>query len=235
MSSILCFHGSPGTPDDFLELEKALEGHTLQRVLRNGYPSNGFTDSEKTPLESNLPQSSVYLGYSWGGLSCLRAAARASHSVAHVILVAPYIYPKPAGGLKKMLLGAPWIGDKLLSSKGPGIIEELLTRSSSPHEVPPSYRARASALAAPEILRRAVFEKEEAAPATDHVLKQLTEAGTSVLIIWGTDDLTSSEEDQVAPLRQALKIEKELKLENAGHALLWTHPNELAQGITDYL
>ena len=235
MKSILAFHGSPGSAGDFQELANALSPHAVQRVVRSGYPRAGYLESDETPYEENLPNASIYLGYSWGATSCLRAVAKTRHDVEKIFLVAPFIKASPAGFVKKMVLGSEWLARRVLASKVDGIVAEFMEKTSAPASVPDSYRVSAKALRNVEVLRRSVLEKEESAQPMAQVLGQVHARQIPVVLIWGGQDAVGTEADQIEPLRQSLNIEAEHKIEDGGHALLWTHTEALASHITNYI
>ena len=216
---ILCFHGSPGTTDDFAELARELSGRTLVPLGRGARAPSG---------------PAIYCGYSWGCVPCIREAA-ADEQARGVILIAPYLFPSGSGLLKKIVLGTPLLGNALLKKKGPQIVEELLVDSARPAEVPASYRALAPRLSRPEVLRQAVQEKEK--PGVDVLAALRTLAGRQVplALLRGVQDQTSAEAQQVAPVREAAPGLFERKLGQGGHALLWTHPQQLAAAIDEFL
>jgi len=226
---ILCYHGSPGTPDDFAELAKELPDQRLVCLQRAGYPDDGGGARQG---EQTGP--AIYCGYSWGTVPCLKDAA-ASEETRGVILIAPYLFPSGQGLLKKAVLGAPLLGKALLKKKGPQIVEELLVKSAHPAEVPKSYRALAPRLSRPEVLRQAVQEKEKPGVDVLQALRTLAEQKVPLALLWGAQDQSSAEAQQVAPAREAAPEIFERRLEAAGHALLWTHPKELAGAIRDFL
>ncbi len=216
---ILCYHGSPGTLDDFAELTRELPE-------RNLVPQPRAASAPAGPA--------IYCGYSWGNVPCIRDAA-ANEEARGVILIAPYLFPAGAGLLKKAVLGAPLLGKALLKKKGPQIVEELLVKSAHPAEVPASYRALAPRLSQPEVLRQAVQEKEKPGVDVLAALRALAKREVPLALLWGAQDQTSAEAQQVAPAREAAPGLFERKLEQAGHALLWTHPRELAAAIGEFL
>ncbi len=223
---ILCYHGSPGTPDDFAELAKELSDQRLVPLQRAGYPDDGGASAPAGPA--------IYCGYSWGTVPCIREAL-ANEAAGGVILIAPYLFPTGAGLLKKAVLGTPLLGKALLKKKGPQIVEELLVKSVHPAEVPASYRALAPRLSQPEALRCAVLEKEKPGVDVLAALRALAGREVPLALLWGAQDQSAAEAQQVAPVREAVAGLFERRLEPAGHALLWTHPRELAAAIGEFL
>ena len=220
-----CFHGSPGFPEDFdllrSELNK-LDGPKLFATARKGYPKN------KLKARSVLSASSRFgLAYSWGSYDCLMDAAQGRFD--GVILVSPYLFPKSLpSSLKKNLLKTPLLGNIILGRVGAGIISGLLHETSAPAPIPVPYKNLGSKLADPQILKVAALEKR-AAPI--EVFQSLSKRAFPIALIYGKQDRVSTEAEQILPLRSALKPQFEKQINEAGHALLWTHPKELARAV----
>lgn len=220
--TVTCFHGSPGLPEDFMALEKALPENRWVRAARPGYPlSQGVV----------LKERSVVVGYSWGCVAALREAAQNPELVAGVVLLAPYLWPTSKAGLaKKALIQAPFVGRVLLKKAAPNVIKELLHKSCAPAAVPKEYEALSAKLADPQILLRAVLEKEEKGMSPEDALKRLQAADIPVYVLWGDKDHTTQEETQIDPIKKIVDAEV-IKFTGAGHALQWTHTKELSDSL----
>lgn len=228
---VVCYHGSPGVPQEFDELSRRIAAYPVEAVVRDGYPGMaGYR------AEGAIREPAVLIGYSWGCVAALRAAVRDRAQVRALGFVAPYLIPQGAlAASAKVLLTIPLVGGAVLRASGPRRIAELLVKSCAPAAIPEAYRSIAPLLARPASLRAAVFEKE--APELDvaGAVAELAAAGVSFGVLWGTGDQTSSEDVQVAPLRTWLKLAVDQRLEGAGHAIPWTHPAELARFVEDLI
>lgn len=231
---LLCYHGSPGTPADFALLERELAPRRLLCPVRRGYPVDD-ADGPEPLLQGAFTGEAIFCGYSFGGLPCLRDAAAREAGVAAAILISPYLFPRKTGLMKRALVGAPGLGKALLRKKGPQIVEELLQKSSHPREVPAAYRELAPRLARPERLARSVQEREEPGLDVREALRRIAAKKIPLALLWGAEDQTSSEAEQVAPVRALVPGLFERRLDTAGHALPWTHPAELADAIGEFL
>jgi|GEM_PF-2442089 len=234
---LVCYHGSPGMPEEFKVFSKYL--HSLSRipvisVTRRGYPESVPGPTQDSPGLAN-GSGRVLLGYSWGAVEAMRDATR-SAEVRAVILVAPYLKPKNRlGFMKKTLLQTPWLGDALLRKASKKIIDDLFEKSCHPRAVPAEFWGMAETMSSPDVLRQAAFEKEASGKSPEDCLRQLAAAKKPVALIWGAEDQSSTEAEQIAPIREALKLLTERKLEGAGHAIPWTHPKELAEFVSEFL
>lgn len=226
--TLVCFHGSPGTPDDFLELEPYFRGFHFERPVRPGYPDASFF---RSTLCKGRSDGRILVGYSWGCLAALREAAEFPTRVAAIILISPYLYPQPASLVLRTLIRTPLLGNALLARRGPAIVEQLLTRSASPIAVPDSYRQLAPRLARPASLRAAVLEKSEPGMSADDALDLVREWEIPLAMIRGADDQVSPADEQIIPVRHRAPGFIEYCFDNAGHALLWTNTKEVANAI----
>lgn len=88
MSELLvCFHGSPGVPDEFEGLAESLPGMNVRAVVRHGYPA-----FRQYPRQADLDEPCVVVGYSFGCVAALKAAAFRPKNVRAAILIAPYLF-----------------------------------------------------------------------------------------------------------------------------------------------
>jgi len=214
--NILAFHGSPGHPDDFLHLKREMNDDVI------------FTLANRDNLndEDNFD---AIMGYSFGCVLALESALKNKSS--KVILISPYIYPQSKLSLiKKIVLKTPGIGALILGLVGQKEIDKMLTQSSHPAQVPESYKQDALNYNIPYRLRQSIFEKDIETSYIDQLLLKHKELGTKITIIRGREDTTSDYQEQISPLIEKSSASEEI-LEMAGHALLWTHIDELSDKI----
>lgn len=227
MIEFLCFHGSPGIPADFHFLKSAVPSATVLAGPRAGYP--GFS-----PFPAKQEAQRLVVGYSWGARSALEWARSHSAEVDGVILISPYLQAsQPTGGLKGAILALPLLGEWILRRAAPTAIEAFLTESSSPAAVPAFYRAQEEALSNPTVLLASILEKTVSL--LDLKAIERTLSSKPALILWGAEDKTSSEAVHIAPLRSVFSKGREVKLEAAGHALVYTHPDIISAEINKFI
>ncbi|HLD99383.1 MAG TPA: alpha/beta hydrolase [Bdellovibrionota bacterium] len=238
---LICFHGSPGVPDEFEPLRTNLAGKVeVLSPVRAGYP--GYSGPVGTRPRD------VVLGYSFGCVEAIREAV-SQKEIRELILVAPYLFPKPVGGLKRLLVGAPYLGEWLCKKAGSAQIARMLIDSSFPCEVPDAYRRAGEEMRHPGSLRRSVLEKVIDETEIAALFEAVVESKIPVAVVWGEQDKTIRETDQLGRLRRVLfsankaagKSDSneangpenflEKSIENAGHAIPWTHARELAAFI----
>lgn len=230
MKTVVFHHGSPGAPEDFSLLLKALKEDLAG--------TNVLTYDRLNKKPKNDLDAEVHIGYSFGAVAALKYAAKSEHSKL-VILIAPYLFPtKKPGALMKGLLSIPPFKNyalPLLAKKG---IEKMLQESAHPHAVPESYQQNAKEYLNPKRLSQALLEKEISAKKITKRLEKLKARNIPVLVIIGEEDQTSyakeKKEEQFAPLLPYKNIHIKT-LPNAGHALLWTHTKEISEMIGEGL
>lgn len=226
--SIFCFHGSPGHPDDFVPLQTKLSNTHL--VLQNRLANR--------PDVLSFPPTAAkrfVLGYSWGSRIALSAvAAQKVEAVDGIILVAPFIKANPLSPAKKFLLRIPVLGTLLLKSATKKTVEDFLVKSSSPQNVPAAFRQTAEQHYTTDALKLAVFEKESIRSELKNDLQVIAQSKIPVLLIYGDSDATSDYATHLGPIKNAIPHAQEVVVKDGGHALLWTHTDELVSQIQNF-
>jgi len=218
---IFCFHGSPGSPEDFNSLIKHLENIKVIALPR--YTQKGVSSLDQSV---NVNKHFV-LGYSWGGVPAIDHAIKNHSSTKGIILVSPYLFPTK-GKLLKSISDIPIFGEFLLSVVGNKFINNMLKKSSCPDSVPLEYKK--ASLTYVSILKASINEKLQEENVIE-MLRKIDKLSIPLFLIWGENDLTSRENTQILPIRVNAQPILEEKIENAGHALIFTKPKEVAQII----
>lgn len=222
MTKIILHHGSPGSPDDFSHLIKHLKKmdiHTIDRCQKDGHQN---TDAE------------IQLGYSFGCVKAIKYAAK-SERTKLVILIAPYLFPsKKPGMIMKALLGIDLFKENILPVLAESSIQKMLVEGSAPHPVPAIYEKDAKKYLEPHRLARSLLEKDISDSKNLKYLERLRAKNIPVVMIIGEEDQTSyvgaPKKIQFDPLLTYKNIDIKT-IHNAGHALLWTHTDELATQV----
>src|SRR4051812_27332754 len=100
---VICYHGSPGSADDFGLFRAAFTDLPVECISRKGYPGHQPVDTA----------GAVLMGYSWGCVDAIRAAMDGPRPAA-VLLISPYLFAKKVSPLKSALLSTPGVGTALL-------------------------------------------------------------------------------------------------------------------------
>lgn len=219
---LMCFHGSPGAPDDFDSLTNKLENVKIIAVPR--YRENKASNDD---LSFGINKGVFVLGYSWGGVPAIDYAIKNHSLTKGIILVSPYLFPSKSKVIKR-IVDIPILGKYLLRLMGNKFIDNLLKKSSYPDHPPLAYTRLSSAYA--PILKASIDEKTQGKDVVE-MLKKLKKLSIPLFLIWGEKDLTSQESTQILPIRMNAHPFLEEKIKNAGHALIFTKPNEVAKLI----
>jgi pimeloyl-ACP methyl ester carboxylesterase len=220
------FHGSPGTPYDFEPLKRAI----------CQYQWNGFIRyKDEMPLpKDDKSNFNVAVGYSYGASEAILAAA-SNPNFRAVVLIAPYAFTKAASPIKKLVVALPILGNLLLKGKAQAIIDDFLIKSSHPLPVPEIYRTYGEHLKNPLLLKAAVWEKKDRKELILKACVELNKREVPVLIIWANQDQTGDFEEQVTPFEKNISNLNVKRIENAGHALPYTHYIEVAKSMGAFL
>jgi pimeloyl-ACP methyl ester carboxylesterase len=222
-SKIICaHHGSPGSARDFFHLKLLLPDlHFI------------FTDRVLDPAtNSSVDSSNVQLGYSFGSVHAIISAAK-NKKTEKVILIAPYLFPESTpSGIMSSVFSVNFLANAILTKIAPKKIEEMLVKSSHPKAVTDKYKEDAKCYLDPQRLKHALLEKKFNSDELFQALKELEKRNIEIFIIYGTEDQSSSFQNHIRPLLEYKNI-KTYEIKNAGHALLWTHTDLLANLIKE--
>ena len=219
IKKIRAHHGSPGSNRDFFHLKVLL-------------PELHFEFEDRVKNEKNSNSINYELGYSYGSVFALTKAIE-NPNIEAVILIAPYLFPKESVGLAlSTIMKFSVLSNPILKKSGPNKIESMLIKSSHPHPVPEKYRIDAQEYIDPVRLKHAILEKDIDSSTIFNALKKLEQKNIKVIVIYGDEDLSSDYENHIKPLAEYKNIQL-IKISQAGHALLWTHPNQLAEIIKE--
>ncbi len=214
---IYAHHGSPGLRDDFNHLKDHLPKDFEVRAL-------GRKESRPNNEEHYV------LGYSYGARVAISDVSRSKVNVKGLILIAPFLLKKTSGPIKA-LMKIPGISDALLGLSAKKAITEMVVKGSLPMTPPPGEYVRdAKKYGNLKLLKEAVCEKNDNLDLLIHELSQLKDI--PILVIRGDCD----ESAQVSELLEKAGVKyTDAVVNKAGHALLWTHPNYLAQHIESFI
>lgn len=223
---IVCYHGSPGSPEDFLLLEKHLPRVHLVKIVRTGYGG----------ADIGFSGDAVVLGYSWGAVDALFSADEHIDKIKGIILVSPYIFSQQKVGLlKRVILGIPIARNLVTATAGKKAISKMLDDTSYPRPVPKEYQRAAEGLVNPHILRKALVERDLDRIRFESCLKRINSRHIPIAVIWGQEDRVGKPSEQVDSLRNYLYFDLEKKLLKAGHAIIWTHPKDVAKFVKVFI
>jgi pimeloyl-ACP methyl ester carboxylesterase len=224
--NLICYHGSPGLPQEFAGVERLLKNDFQNFVSR---PRKGYPSYE----HSEFKMDGLRMGYSWGSIDSMRDAL--TQSTRGLLLIAPYLFQKNSLSIiKKIVLSTPLLGKYLITKSAPKIVDRFLNISCDPNPVPREFESTASALKNPRVLKVAALEKNLTKTDIKELLRAIGGRKIPVAIIYGDQDKTSSPSEQIEPIKTILKPKFEYIIRGAGHAIPWTHPQELAKAIMKF-
>lgn len=216
-SKIICaHHGSPGSSRDFFHLKLILpEYHFI------------FTDRIIDPdFDPTHDQDNIQLGYSFGSVHAIISGSKNKKTSA-IILIAPYLFPeKKPSKLMCALFNFDNVSNLILNKIAPKKISEMLEKSSHPKKVFEHYLKDSKEYLNPKRLKHSILEKKYDTTKLFSALKTLEKNNIPIHVLFGDSDLTSEYKNAVEPLLKYSNVTAH-KIVNAGHALLWTHTEEL--------
>ena len=224
MKTTICLHhGSPGSAQDFFHLNLLLPDCKMVAY-----------DRVEKKYDDVADKALIQLGYSFGCVEAINTAVDNPHTK-YVILIAPFLFPqKRPSAVMKSLLNIKLFKNKLLPKLAKKSIHSMLVTSSYPHQVPDHYKSDSAAYLVPQRLKHSIIEKDFAHHEIFAQFQKLEDRGVQVYIILGEQDMTSSKEVQIDPLKRYKNIHIQI-IPKAGHALLWTHTDSCARKIKEVL
>lgn len=219
--TIIGYHGSPGTPLEFTEL-------AFEFSLANFMAPN--RNEGESPNLTQLKSKATLLSYSFGAVPLLLDAANNPDKVDKIILIAPFFFGgKKLSPVAKQVLKSPLIGNLILKKSAEKAIPLMLKNSAFPDQIPNSYQEYGEHYKNPSILLHALLEKEEIEKKINESITLLKKHKIPLIIIRGDSDQSASVKEQIDPLREL--ITKEYVIKKGGHALLWTHHQEISRHL----
>ncbi|RME72133.1 MAG: alpha/beta hydrolase [Planctomycetota bacterium] len=174
----------------------------------------------------------VLVGYSWGAWLALQYVAQ--RPVAGLVLVSPYlVVERPGAPPVVWLLRAPVLGRLLLRRVARGA-QRYLEQEFAPGTPPPGVRAQRLAwLSEPTVWRGAAIYK---VLQQRHPLPPLARRRAPSLVVRGACDAVADWQRQRAPIVAWIEAGSlsEQVIEQAGHALPWTHNDSLRAAIVSW-
>jgi acyl-CoA synthetase (AMP-forming)/AMP-acid ligase II len=181
--------------------------------------------------QNEIDSCDIQLGYSFGCVSAIIAGNK-NPKTKQIILIAPYIYPnKKVGAVLKTLLKTSFFKNSLLPKIAAKKISQMLIDSSYPINPTAQYLEDGKAYLDPEKLAQSLLEKDIDKSQLDSALSELASKNIPILIIMGDEDQVSKTQDQLEVFKKFKNCRIET-IKQAGHALLWTHTQNLAQIIS---
>ncbi|MCG8313700.1 MAG: alpha/beta fold hydrolase [Pseudomonadales bacterium] len=210
-----------GQEDSYYAFERPIEGASL----------TGLLQLLEAGIAQRSPTSVVVIAYSWGSYLALKWAQTTSFNIERLVLINPTVEAEnPISGLVKALVGAPIVGDVLLKKVAASKTPEFIEHSFAPQQPSASVQAKMfSALNNPSIWKGAVRYKsiQQTHPLVGEIKHKLT-------VFKGAADKAITWNIQWPKLKSLVADPEHISLheiDNAGHALPWTHVEQLAAQI----
>jgi acyl-CoA synthetase (AMP-forming)/AMP-acid ligase II/pimeloyl-ACP methyl ester carboxylesterase len=224
MKKIIAVHGNPGHPEDWTEVKKLLpKDHEF--LALDAYDP----DLRKKLISLKGPY--FLTGFSMGCYSIMKCLPEIKDKVSGIVFVAPYFIPeKPLSVLAKGLLGIPFLSRKLIESSKRNSVAGFLDDMIAPQKLSdhPYYKTMLTRLETTDLWTKTVKRKidTENNPLSGNFLYPIP-----VIALRGKEDKTNSREKQTSVLKAFSSLENK-DLTQGGHALLWSHPDDVANALT---
>lgn len=229
--------GIPELPSDFESVQEFLKSSGTENLLTYKKPDqisslSALIDDLESFLAKNVGTGQVVnvVGYSWGCFLISTWLPKTRFVPQYIIFVAPTLKVKePTSPVVYALTGLPVVGKILIKKKVESIKDEYLQKSFSPSKAKSFLSDEdLQLLSQPETWQAALRYKRLMEDAETR--EQWNLPCERLTVIYGAEDTS------VPPLSVEKSVEQmvgptitKIKLENAGHALPWTHSKEIAE------
>lgn len=220
---IFALHGQPGRGKDFDELKKALEKKSIELI-----PVDSWNESLINKIKNE--ERAFILGYSWGAYRLLKSLDVLKGRIHRVVLVSPYLRPEnPISGAVGVLVSLPVVGTILMKSYAKKNADDFLKKTFAPEKVPTTAffeDMREHLKSRAQIWKNAVRAKRFM---QNNPLVSIHPDMRGIAFV-GDQDQSAPFATQMGILTAYLGLEKEI-IKGAGHGILWTHTEHLAERI----
>ncbi|MGZ3774589.1 MAG: alpha/beta fold hydrolase, partial [Bdellovibrio sp.] len=226
MTTIIALHGNPGAPDDFDVIKEQLETADYKLIA-----VDANTDDWLKVLSKETSKK-ILLGHSWGCYRILKNLNKYQEFIERVILINPYIKTeRELSGFAQTLLKFPVLGDKLLKvnhakSKDTFFADLIYPLQSGQIPYLETVKDRLQNWL---LWKQTAFNKikMQQLPWTPQDLCKIP-----ITVIYGNKDKITQETIQNEIIKQ-YPFHKIMRLENAGHGLIWSHAGDIVKTLKD--
>lgn len=225
-TTVFALHGNPGSPRDWDEVFCKLDPKKFETIAVDSFSDGWVHDIRRQSGKV------ILIGHSWGCYRILKKLASLHDRVEKVILVNPTLdVEHPLSSLASLLMRAPVLGDILIKSSHrkafPEFVEKMI-HPASIDKLPPAQKSLERLSSDWMLWKIAALNKlkQQSAPLTPS-----HSCPVPGWILFGDKDLVVSAQKQ----RRALSFFsgfQEQTVAGAGHALLWTHADLVAEKVS---
>lgn len=251
---ILMLHGNPGTRFDFRQISENLfdKGCYCISPDRPGHANSDPLPTSSDPwLDSDIfgeiitqkcSGKAYVAGYSLGAFTALKIALRHPRKVSGLCLMAPFILPanpqEPVSSLPQ-IAERPFLGfilSILLPKLAQSRIRKHLTATYDPCEIPPRVLdENAAQFTGFSTLIATIRDKNSMLQMLNQVQAKLAAISCPVLVIGGEADKICDMKAQIEIIRKNIADHSVLELPQAGHALPFTHHQEICDTMLNHI
>lgn len=221
MSSIFFLHGNPGHANDW-DILISLLPNDIKTYVADTYSDQWIQDIQ------NSTEKVLIVAHSWGCYRLLKNIKKIENKIERVFLINPYlVQEKPLSTPAQMLLSLPYIGDSLLKTNHKKSYQLFTEEMISPQTFKdnPYYGKKMELLSDVESWKKAILGKKMQ---QEMPLKESSKVLGYAYI--GQQDKTLNHQVQNSALDKFIYI-KQTQLGDAGHAILWSHPEIIVKDI----
>lgn len=250
---ILCLHGNPGTKQDYSGICAELSnkqfgcysldrpGHmNSQELIVDDSDTWADVDTFAEFIEKKCNNKATVVGYSLGSFLALKLALKYPEKVANLVLVAPFIVPDDK---KVKISSIPKLSKNFFLGTFFGVLLPHFAQDKMkmhfdnvyhPIEVPDEYYEKyLPRFTRFEAIIATMTDKNTMVEVMTEVHDRLSEIKCPVSVISGMQDKVCSQKNQLELLKSKIADIKVVEIEDAGHAIPFTHAIKIAEIIKE--
>jgi pimeloyl-ACP methyl ester carboxylesterase len=237
MKKLICFPSNPLNGQEFDHLLKDFELLRFQTTIHKRPLTGSKLESliqsihATAKLEGDAPITLV--GYSWGAYLAMAYLKRFPENVEGVLLINPLLTDNhPLSRKEKFLFATPILRSLILKFRGKKLANRCLNSFFAP-SVPPQ---ELNSLLMPSLLPSKVWRGAACYKKMMHqhpLPNDFSEIQVPIRILCGESDQVAHSEEQLALLKSIESMNVKI-ISSAGHALLWTHQEEVLVELTRF-
>jgi pimeloyl-ACP methyl ester carboxylesterase len=246
---VVLIHGNPGSHHDYTfgVIERLSESYHVFAFDRPGHGYSERHDSVHTTVEVQARiirdalqklgiEKPVLVGHSWGGSLVLAAAVAYANELSAIVLLAPAAYPSLRVEWWSFLPHVPVIGkfvvNRLTPYLGRAFVRKNLRQAYEPQDMQHDYAEQSADLwMRPDQIRACAYDERTLGASLKVLSQHYCDIEIPVVIVTGSADRLLDPNEHAYPLQKAIRNSTLIVLQDTGHQLPQTKPDDVILAI----
>jgi pimeloyl-ACP methyl ester carboxylesterase len=246
---VVLIHGTPGSYQDYMlgVVERLAESYHVLAFDRPGHGYSERHDSVQTTVEVQARiirdalqkigiEKPVLVGHSWGGSLVLAAAVAYGKEFSGIVLLAPAAYPSLRVEWWSLLPHFPVIGKFVVNTLTPflgrAFVRKNLKQAYEPQDMQHDYAEQSAEMwMRPKQIRACAYDERTLGASLKVLSQHYYNIEIPVVIVTGSADRLLDPNEHAYPLQKAIRNSTLIVLQDTGHQLPQTKPDDVILAI----